>query len=109
MRTFLFCLLLGCLAPIAGCGGGDSHRYDSIREAAEAMGGALCNRAVECGELSASDRRACTNEIVDYICSQTACSARPSGTNDDIDDCIDDIDSMSCSADDLPSSCNGVL
>lgn len=90
---------------LVGCGGG----FDTNRDAAQAIAEALCARFDECEGLTSSEVADCESAVVGEVCRSGNCNDEPSADNDDIDRCIDEIEVLSCSAQDLPGLCIGIL
>lgn len=104
--SIVFALVAALLAQACSGGGG----YDTRRDAALAIGDAYCNRAAECiGDLSAAEIDECIDVVVGEVCAESSCSEPPSGSDDDIDTCIDALWTHACSAESLPAECNAVL
>ncbi len=84
---------------------GSDEDFDTQRDAVIAICDTLCDKATECGENIPD----CSNACVGELCQATVCSAEFAGSDDDLNQCLDDIDELACEAEVLPGSCNDVL
>jgi hypothetical protein len=92
-------------ALLVGCG----TDYDTNRDALIAIGNAYCGRAAECGVIGSAQVEECVNGFVGDACNDIDCQAAPRASSDDIDQCIDALGVLSCTADNLPAVCNSIL
>jgi hypothetical protein len=90
---------------LGACGGGDKL---TLRATCEALATATCDRSADCFADVPSD---CVSQIVQACCTGSSCDAEieDSGAADQLDECVDDIGTLSCAdleEGTLPASCN---
>jgi len=79
-------------------------------EAAIEIASAFCFRGEECGDLDAGDDvQDCIDVLVDLICLEEDCALEPAASDDEINQCVEDLGSADCEATASPSSCDGIL
>ncbi len=100
-------LLVGLVAVLVGCSGGGAS-YETNREAAQALGDALCSRVQECGQLD-EEFSACVNDVVVDICTENDCNAAPRASDDVIDECLAAIADVNCTNAEFPGVCVNIL
>jgi hypothetical protein len=96
---------------VLGCGGDDPPEYDTIGDFVGAMAGVLCEKLDECDQLQNNlTVEQCTTMFKDLVCAESGCADPvPDDVSDEeIQDCIDDVDDLSCpvsQSSPIPASC----
>ena len=100
---------------LAACGGSDSKDYNTLREVAEDLTDTLCTKLDECDQIGTLTVQQCIDGALAMLCpTANDCTAAPPDavSNDDIEDCLDEIDDLSCPVDlegDLPAPCQDIV
>lgn len=95
-------ILLGVCLLVA-CGGSDEAR--TLRDAVIDVCDALCDRSAECGD----DVSDCYDGCPSLLCEDIDCGSEFTGSQADLDDCVDAWADHPCSSDTLPAECNAVI
>ena len=96
---------------MAACGGGDDDEYETARDFVEAFADVFCDKLDECDQLMGMSASACKDQFIAESCPTASdCDEpRPDGvSNDDVQDCIDDVEDISCPVtmeNAIPGSC----
>jgi len=100
---------LALLLTVCGCGTPEADTPEAgNREAAKAIGGAICQHANDCDELYFADVDDCTNWFVGEACSTLDCDADVDDP-ENVDACIAAVETQSCTSASLPTECNTIF
>lgn len=100
-RLVGFAIAVVLATALAGCG----NDYETKHEVAMAVSEALCHRLAECDLLAGQQENDCVSELVRALCPDATCNSAPSTGNERIDECIDALTELSCTAEELPAEC----
>lgn len=101
-------ILIVAVVMAAGCG---RPQPATLGEAVQEVATPLCQRAVECGDITSAEEGDCEAKITQSICNTEQCSEAPKNWPN-ISHCIDVVGTSNCAYlanGTTPGACQGVL
>ncbi len=88
----------------------DDPIYVTAGEVVFDLAESLCNQLADCDEINSFDFAECVDIVFVDVCAELNCDAAPRGSDAEILDCLDAIDSQACvDSDELAFECGGLL
>jgi hypothetical protein len=94
------------LLGLTSCGAGETSRFESKRDAQNAIEQSFCERAFVCGHIEEIAIEGCVTTRVDHACEGIDCDAALEATDEQVDACIDAMPGLACDGNDpTPAAC----
>jgi hypothetical protein len=107
-----FLCSVGLVVGLVGCGGGGGGAPDTLGEACNDIGGALCDRAIDCFPEGAPSQSECVADFRNSCCADDGTcgnKARDDISDDQWDACIDGFHNLTCQQvqdGEIPGACD---